>query len=192
MKALQRARRPYAVIGGLAVSVRAEPRFTRDVDLAVVVATDSEAEELVLSLSATGFRPLASVEHDSVGRLSTVRLLAPGEPVRGVVVDLLFASSGIEPEIIAAADTVELLEGLSAPVAKTGHLIALKALSRNDVTRPQDAADLRLLLAQADPTEIERARAAAALIVARGYDRGRALTNELEELIRESRPPEIA
>lgn len=30
----------WAVIGGLAVSVRAEPRFTRDVDLAVAVESD--------------------------------------------------------------------------------------------------------------------------------------------------------
>jgi hypothetical protein len=28
---------PWALIGGLAVSVRAEPRFTRDIDLAVAV-----------------------------------------------------------------------------------------------------------------------------------------------------------
>ena len=34
----------WALIGGLAVAVRAEPRFTRDVDLAVTVADDREAE----------------------------------------------------------------------------------------------------------------------------------------------------
>lgn len=31
---LQRLGRPFALVGGLAVSLRAEPRFTRDVDLA--------------------------------------------------------------------------------------------------------------------------------------------------------------
>ncbi len=34
----------WALIGGLAVAVRAEPRFTRDVDLAVAVADDRELE----------------------------------------------------------------------------------------------------------------------------------------------------
>jgi hypothetical protein len=37
----------FALVGGLAVSVRAEVRFTRDVDLAVAVSSDAEAESLV-------------------------------------------------------------------------------------------------------------------------------------------------
>jgi hypothetical protein len=39
--------KPCALVGGLAVSVRAEVRFTRDVDIAVRVASDAEAEALV-------------------------------------------------------------------------------------------------------------------------------------------------
>lgn len=42
--------------------------------------------------------------------------------------DLLFASSGIEHEIVAAADPLEVLPDLTVPVARTGHLIALKPL----------------------------------------------------------------
>ena len=34
----------FSLVGGLAVSVRAEVRFTRDVDLAVAVENDAEAE----------------------------------------------------------------------------------------------------------------------------------------------------
>ena len=40
----------WALVGGLAVSARAEPRFTRDVDLAVAVEGDPEAESLVREL----------------------------------------------------------------------------------------------------------------------------------------------
>ena len=40
---LERRRRRWAVVGGLAVSARAEPRFTRDVDLALMVADDADA-----------------------------------------------------------------------------------------------------------------------------------------------------
>jgi hypothetical protein len=34
----------WALVGGLAVSARAEPRTTRDIDVAIVVGSDSEAE----------------------------------------------------------------------------------------------------------------------------------------------------
>ena len=37
----------FAVIGGFAVSVRTEPRFTRDLDLALAVGSDAEAERLL-------------------------------------------------------------------------------------------------------------------------------------------------
>jgi hypothetical protein len=40
----------FALVGGLAVSARAEPRFTRDADLAVAVARDAEAEALIRAL----------------------------------------------------------------------------------------------------------------------------------------------
>ena len=33
----------WAVLGGLAVAARTEPRFTRDIDLAVAVRNDEEA-----------------------------------------------------------------------------------------------------------------------------------------------------
>lgn len=51
-----------AVLGGLAVSVWAEPRFTRDVDLAVAVRDDADAERLVGQLTQRGYRLLATVE----------------------------------------------------------------------------------------------------------------------------------
>jgi hypothetical protein len=38
-----------ALVGGLAVSVRTEPRFTRDADLAVAVTDDADAEALVMA-----------------------------------------------------------------------------------------------------------------------------------------------
>ena len=48
---------PFAVVGGLAVSVRTEPRFTRDADLAVALATDAEAESLIHALRARHWSP---------------------------------------------------------------------------------------------------------------------------------------
>lgn len=95
---------PWALIGGLAVSARVEPRFTRDIDVAVAVTDDAQAEQLVRKLSSRGFTILALLEQEAVRRLATVRLVPPGESAAGIVVDLLFASSGIEPELAAEAD----------------------------------------------------------------------------------------
>jgi hypothetical protein len=68
---LNAAGRSFALVGGLAVSVRAEVRFTRDVDVAVVVADDADAEGLVHSFRSQGYLPVAVVEHETQKRLST-------------------------------------------------------------------------------------------------------------------------
>jgi predicted nucleotidyltransferase len=177
------AGRRWALVGGLAVSARCEPRFTRDVDLAVAVSSDADAEALVRGLLASGYRVLAMVEHEGQHRLATVRLAVPGEQETGVVLDLLFASSGIEPEIAAAAALLEVFPTLVVPVAQTGDLIALKLLAQAE-RRPQDAADLQALLAVADGPETTRARASARLIQARGFHRGRDLERDLDALLR--------
>ncbi len=123
----------------------------------------------------------AIVEHEAVGRLATVRLTRSQIP-HGPVVDLLFASSGIEPEIVAEASPLAVLPNLTIGVARTGHLIALKVLSRDDVSRPQDLVDLRALQRVASEMELARARQALATIAARGYHRGRDLIADMNAL----------
>jgi hypothetical protein len=63
--------RRFALVGGLAVSVRAEVRFTRDVDLVVLADDDSEAESLIYALRSVGYVPVASVENEKHHRLSS-------------------------------------------------------------------------------------------------------------------------
>jgi len=183
---LDRARKPWAVVGGLAVSARAEPRFTRDVDMAVAVTEDHEAEQLARGLVASGYRVLATLEQESTGRLATVRLATPGGDPSAVVVDLLFASSGVEREIVREAELLEVLPGLRVPVARCGHLLALKVLSLSP-ERPQDLIDILSLVREATPADVDQARQTAALIAARGYDRGRDLAGELEKHLRSHR-----
>ncbi|MFI5166247.1 MAG: nucleotidyl transferase AbiEii/AbiGii toxin family protein [Thermoanaerobaculales bacterium] len=163
----------WALIGGFAVSARAAPRFTRDLDLAVTVPDDKAAEALVASLVARGHKAVAVVEQTPTSRLATVRLVPPGENEQGVVVDLLFASSGIEAEIVAAASAIEVLPSLIVPVARAGHLLAFKVLSRDDEERPQDAADIRALLDSLSTEDARLAAETAALIQDRGYARSR-------------------
>ena len=175
----------FALVGGLAVSARSEPRFTRDVDVAVSVASDPEAEGLVRSFLEHGWRVLAQVEQDETARLATARLAPPAQVITaGVVVDLLFASSGLEPEIVAAAEPLEVLEEIVIPVATVAHLLALKILAQDESTRPQDRVDARMLLAVANAQDLEETRVCLDLIGKRGFHRGKDLSRELDDLIR--------
>ena len=185
---LNEQHQPWALVGGLAVSVRTEPRFTRDVDLAVAVADDLAAETLIHRLHGVGFRVLATVEQEATHRLATARLAPMGEQPEGLMLDLLFASSGIEPEVCAEAELIEVFPSVSVPVARLHHLIVLKSLSRDDRSRPQDAADLRQLIMVAEPVDLEAACHAARLIEARGFNRSRNLTEAILTSWRDFRP----
>ena len=170
-----------ALVGGLAVSARSEPRLTRDADLAVAVTDDREAEDLLIELRRSGYTVVAIVEHRASGRIGTARLSRTTLD-EGIVVDLLFASSGIEPEIVDAAERIEILPSFAIPVARTGHLIVMKLLARDDRLRPADADDLRHLAAVATAEEWDLARAAASLVVERGFHRDRDLHALIDEL----------
>ncbi len=169
----------WALVGGLAVGTRASPRTTRDVDVAVAVAGDAAAEACVATLAARGYALQGDIEQTATRRLATVHVLSP---VGDVAVDLLFASSGIETEVVAEAEPMEVVARLPLPVARTGHLIALKLLARDDRSRPQDIDDLRALSAVADDAEWARAAHAIALIQSRGAARGRSLKAALGAL----------
>ncbi|MBI3201023.1 MAG: nucleotidyl transferase AbiEii/AbiGii toxin family protein [Myxococcales bacterium] len=173
--------RGFALVGGFAVSVRTEPRTTRDVDVAVVVTDDQDAEQVTFALTARGYALATAIEQVAVGRLATVRLEAPS----GTVVDLLFASSGIEAEVVRDAEQIAVIRGLTLPVPTVGHLIALKVLSRDDASRPQDRVDLAALFAAATPADVDAARAALELVEARGFARGKRLLDELASAERE-------
>ena len=60
---LRRLDRRFALVGGLAVSARAEPRLTRDADLAVAVSDDHDARKT--AGSAGGVRLESLVGFDS-------------------------------------------------------------------------------------------------------------------------------
>jgi hypothetical protein len=83
--------------------------------------------------------------------------------------------------LVAAAEPVEILPGLTVPVAAIGHLMALKTLAAAP-ERPQDAADLRALVRVADAGDLEVAREVLSLIEARGFARGKRLLEEFEQL----------
>jgi predicted nucleotidyltransferase len=172
-----------ALVGGLAVSARATPRTTRDIDFAVAVSSDTEAERLVYGLRQRGYELYDVFEQTAAKRLATARFrLAPGS-VREGAVDLLFASSGIEPEVVAAAEVIEVVPGSPLPVARRGHLLALKVLAHEEDRRPQDRQDIMALLARADEADLRLAHEAIDLITSRGFHRDKVLSSELRRFM---------
>ncbi len=169
------------------MSVRAEPRTTRDVDFVVKVRDDEDAERLVADLAARGYGIVTAIEQSAVGRLATVRLQAAS----GAVVDLLFASSGVEPEIVERAEVLQVLRDVRLAVPIAGHLIAMKVLSRDDRERPQDRVDLGALLKRATAEDLADARDALCLISKRGFNRGIDLLAALDEACRELGAPRV-
>lgn len=189
MNAIERALRDFlearpnevaiALVGGVAVSVRVEPRFTRDLDFAVAIASDEEATQYVYRLRQIGYEIVSALERTSPQRLSTIRLRREGQ---GPIVDLLFAICGIEPEIVHAARPLDIGAGIVVDVAQVGHLMAMKLVSRDSKRRPRDQQDLVDLAGVADEAEWQRARDAIELIDERGFSRGRDLRAGLAEL----------
>ena len=171
----------WAMVGGLAVSFQTEPRTTRDLDVAIAVSGDSEAERITLSFRMRGYAPHPEgdvLEQTDRNRLATVRLVAPGSALAGVGVDLLFASSGIEPEVVAASQLRAVLPAVYAPIARIGHLLALKVLAGRD----KDWVDARVLHRFAGVEDLYLARQSLKLIEDRGFDRGKDLFAEFARL----------
>lgn len=182
---LQRLGLRWALVGGMAVSIRARPRTTEDLDVVITVQSDREAENVAFSFLNLGYLYLPeehALEQEDGGRLMTVRLLAPRGEEQGIIVDLLFASSGIEPEIVAAAELLEILPGVVVPVAKTGHLLAQKVLAGREI----DTRDVRWLWEDADDSEKQLARDSLVLITQRRFNRGKDLFAELGRILAEA------
>ncbi len=150
---LHRLGKPFCIVGGFGVSIRGEVRFTRDVDVAVAVRDDTETEALANELRA-----------------------------RGYPVDLLTASSGIEPEAVARSTPVDIEGAGSVPVAQSEELLAMKVLSM-DERRLQDRIDALKLIEVCETLDLERVRADLRLIEERGFGRQQDLLEKLEALL---------
>lgn len=177
----------WALVGGFAVILRAESRSTRDLDLVLAVSGEREAESVVLSLRMRGYRdhPKGGMIERKDGRLSTVRLVSPPlEDNTGSEIDLLIACAGVEAEVVAAATPMELMPGVVIPVARAGHLVALKLLAG----RLKDLEHIHLLIRGMGADEMQIARETVDLIERRGFleNPERNLLMELGKLVDES------
>jgi hypothetical protein len=111
------------------------------------------------------------------------RLLTISSKGGDLPLDILSSSCGIEDQIVERSLKLEVLPGVWLPVAALGHLIAMKILSHQDVSRLQDKVDLLALLTAAQTQDIELAKVALMQISQAGYNNGRDLLAELRKNI---------
>lgn len=141
----------WTLIGGLAVSLRTEPRTTTSVDALVAVKNPDEFDRLADRLHTAGSVGVCHWESLDTGRVSLIRSHFLGS-ARGVRLNLLAVWSGIGQRIVAASTLLDA--GIVVPVARLGHLLALKTLAGRD----QDLRDFPPLLAHATACDVNDAR----------------------------------
>jgi len=166
----------FAVVGGLAASARGEARFTRDIDIVIAVSSDDEAEGVVFQLTQQGYRVLATVEQDATHRLATARL----QHRSGVVCDLIFATCGIEREIVNGAESLELFDRV-VPTAAAEAIVAMKVLSASE-QRPRDLGDLQAILRAQPDLDLALVLSLLNTIAERGFARGQNLVDKWADL----------
>ena len=129
---------PFALIGGLAVSFRGQPRATADVD--VVLDADVEtALRIAAELLESPFEPLFPGVEEVVERSFILPLRHRTTRLK---VDASLGLSGFEQAAIARAEYLDL-PGLRAPVVTAEDLLLMKILAG----RPQDEQDASGLVA---------------------------------------------
>lgn len=165
---------PFAVIGGLAVSFRGQPRMTIDVDL-VIQADIDVALRLVKTLEATPFDPLFAGIEDVV---NSAFILPLRHRTTGVRLDVAIGMSGFERDAVQRATAVDVF-GTAVPVATVEDLLVMKALAG----RPQDDQDIQGLVANAEAS-IDWDRC---LTVAEAL--GSAIDLDIAARLRAARPP---
>ena len=131
---LQAEEVPHALIGGLAASLRGQPRVTADVDLVIGVDV-STALNLLSKLGTTSFQPLFDRADEIVQRAFILPLRHRDTQIK---VDMAIGLSGFEQQVISRATPLEIA-GTSISVATAEDLLLMKLIAG----RPQDDQDIR-------------------------------------------------
>lgn len=179
----------YALVGGLAYGARAEPRFTRDIDLTLVADSEEEAEQTTGQLIQSGYMPEMEIANRHTGALATFRMRYR-RPLAGISVDqspfidLLFSHCGIEHETIDAATITEPFPGVRVPTATVPYLIAMKILSESD-RRLQDRIDLQNLIAVSTQEDLDAVPPLLNLIDERGFANSKDLHTIYKRFLKE-------
>lgn len=133
---------PYMVIGGQAVLVYGEPRFTKDIDITLGVGAQ-DAEKILNILTQIGFQPS---KEDPIEFAKRTFVLPSVDTETGIPVDFAFSFSEYEAQAIARAKPIQFGSVLV-------RIVALEDLIIHKVVagRPRDLEDVNVLL-EKNPT----------------------------------------
>ncbi len=123
---------PYAIIGGIAVQYWGEPRFTRDVDITILVALGEEEMTLRKILAVFSQRIPDALEFSLKHRVCLV------QSENGCEIDISLGIPGYEEEVVKRAVESDLGNGNIVQICSAEDLIIHKAIAG----RPQDLADI--------------------------------------------------
>jgi len=126
---------PFAVIGGIAASIRGEPRFTADVDAVIGVEVEDALRLLAAAAASPPFEPLFP---DAAEVVKTALILPLRHRKTRIRVDLALGLTGFERRLIRRAPR-EDLGGLLVPIATAEDLLLMKVLAG----RPRDLEDAK-------------------------------------------------
>lgn len=135
---LSERRIPYVIIGGIAVQRWGQPRFTRDVDLTILVSASQEEPALREILKVFPGRVEDALQFALVHRVLPVRV--PG----GSEADITLGVPGYEEGVIARAVDYDLGDGRVVRLCSAEDLIIHKAVAG----RPQDLMDIEGIVAR--------------------------------------------
>ena len=125
----------YLVVGGYAVGFHGHPRYTKDIDLWVLMKPDN-ASNIIKSVKEFGFESLGLEEEDFLNSDNIIQLGFP--PNR---IDLLTEIAGVEFESCYSNKLTIEFEGVTIPFISLNDLIKNKQTSG----RLQDLADAEKL-----------------------------------------------
>lgn len=140
---------PYTAIGGIAVSLIAQPRATQDIDACIWLAEDRWAA-LLASGAEHGFVPRIS---DALEFAQQARVLLLKDQRSGTSIDISCGALEFEREMIDRATTLEI-GALVLKVPTPEDLIVTKAVAQ----RAKDIADIESIVSVQKNLDVNRIR----------------------------------
>lgn len=131
---LEAAGIPHMVIGGQAVLVHGEPRFTQDIDVTVAL----EPGDVSLLVGVCDALDLSVTVEDREAFARRTHVLPVADDATGIRVDFVFSSTTYEREAIGRA-VRRPVSGIQVPFASVEDLVVHKLLAG----RPRDIEDVR-------------------------------------------------
>lgn len=147
--ALKNRRIPYMIIGGQAVLLYGEPRFTRDIDITLGVNVNS-LEEILSIADKLSLKPIPQDIRSFVGQTMVLPVLDEPSSIR---IDFIFSFTPYEAEAIKRARKI-LLMGNEVSFASPEDVIIHKIFAG----RPRDLEDVRTILLKNPEIDIQYIR----------------------------------